>query len=353
MLALREVQHRPSEDEMEFYIRLTDAGNRCWKFYSMEEQMTMFIEGLDPSIKPMVSQYRQDNRDVSFLRLVNYAKAQGSARRAKDKKTKKATIQTPATLRVGSKLKGPHPVRNNRAAVHLADSISGSEGRSAQRSNESYYEGAFVAEGDSFEPSEGDGYGNYDGSGTSTLRTPTYATESYEETTDPVLAFRGRGHTPAPRLRREDKCTKFRRPDWSGRTPFNGRPRPQYPVKEHGLICYHYHEKGHAAPTCILSHREMHKVLGNYEALSPTVRLGILSRSYLKVTNWFDSQMASTPSASANGSNRPSRGPAAGTLVAGKEEPAAAGKLERESRTSCERRMVGVLRPGLSPVPRL
>ena len=111
VLALREVQQRPSEDEMEFYIRLTDASNRCGNVYSMEEQMTMFIEGLDASIKPMVSQYRQDNRDVSFLRLVNYAKAHGSASRTKEKKTKKVTIQTPATLRVGNKPKVPHPVQ--------------------------------------------------------------------------------------------------------------------------------------------------------------------------------------------------------------------------------------------------
>ena len=100
--------------------------------------MNMFIEGLDGSIKPMVSQYRQDNRDVSFLRPVNYAKAQGSASRARQKKTKKVTIQTPATLRVGSKPTVPHPIRKHRAAVHLADSISGSERRSAQRSNENY-----------------------------------------------------------------------------------------------------------------------------------------------------------------------------------------------------------------------
>ena len=64
---------------MEFCIRLTDASNRCGYVYSMEEQMTMFIEGLDASIKPMVPQYRQDNRDVSFFWLVNYAKAHGSA----------------------------------------------------------------------------------------------------------------------------------------------------------------------------------------------------------------------------------------------------------------------------------
>ena len=67
----------------------------------------MFIEGLDASIKPMVSQYRQDNQDVSFLRLVNYAKAHGSASRAKEKKTKKVTIQTPATLRVGASRRYP------------------------------------------------------------------------------------------------------------------------------------------------------------------------------------------------------------------------------------------------------
>ena len=66
ILALREVQQRTSENDMEFYIRLTDASNRCGNVFSMEEQMTMFVEGLDASIKPMVSQYRQDNWDVSF-----------------------------------------------------------------------------------------------------------------------------------------------------------------------------------------------------------------------------------------------------------------------------------------------
>ena len=318
VLALREVQQRPSEDEMEFYIRLTDASNRCENVFSMEEQMTTFVEGLDASIKPMVSQYSQDNRDVSFLRLVNFATAHGSASRAREKKTKKVTIQTPATLKVGNKPKTPHPIRKNRAAVHLADSLSGSEGRSAQGSNENYYEGALVAEGDFSEPSEGYGYGENGGSGTSTVRTPTYTTASHSDPTDPVMTFRGRGHTPAPRVPMEDKGTSFRRPGWmgrpqpQGRPPASGGPRLQYPVSKHGLVCYHCYEKGHAAPTCILSLREMHRVLGNYEALSPMERLGIPSTSYLKVKNWFDSQTVSTPSASTPRSNQPFRGPAAG-----------------------------------------
>ena len=272
----------------------------------------MFIEGLDASIKPMVSQYRQDNRDVSFLRLVNYAKAHGSASRAKEKKTKKVTIQTPATLRVGNKPKVPHPTRKNRAADHLADSISGSEERSAQRSNENYYEGALVAEGDFIEPSERYGYGENGGSGTSTLQTPTYTMESHSESTDPVMMFRERGHTPLPRLPMEDKGTAFWRSGWTGRPPARGPPRSPYPQKKHGLICYHFYEKGHGAPTCLLSFREMHRVLKNYEALSPMERLGIPSTSYLKVKQWFESQTASTSSASAEGSNRTSGRPAAG-----------------------------------------
>ena len=73
---------------MEFYIRLTDASNRYGNVYSLEEQMTKFIEGLDSSIKPMVSQYRQDEGDVSFLRLVTYAKALGLAVHPRENKTK-------------------------------------------------------------------------------------------------------------------------------------------------------------------------------------------------------------------------------------------------------------------------
>ena len=258
VLALREVQQLPSEDEMEFCVRLTDASNRCGNLYTMEEQMTMFIEGLDASMKPMVSQYRQDNRDVSFLRLVNYAKAHGSASRANERKTKKVTIQAPATLRTGSKQKPPHPARKIRGAVHLAGSLTGSEGLSTVAQEEDGYRGALVAEGGFYDLSEENGYEDHDPSGTSTLQTPPYTGSTYTNATDPVLAFRGRGHTSAPRIPMEDKGTAFRGPGWTGRPPDRGPPRSPYPPKKHGLICYHCYEKGHGAPTCLLSFREMH-----------------------------------------------------------------------------------------------
>ena len=106
-----------------------------------------------------------------------------------------------------------------------------------------------------------------------------------------------------------------------GRPTARGPSRSPCPKKKHGLICYHCYDKGHGAPTCLLSFREMHRVLRNYEALSPMERLGIPSTSYMKVKNWFDSQKASTPSASVNGSSRPSRGPAAGLWSQEKKNP--------------------------------
>ena len=74
----------------------------------------------------------------------------------------------------------------------------------------------------------------------------------------------------------EDKGTAFRRPGWTGRPLARGPPRSPYPQQKYGLICYHCYDKGHGAPTCLLSFREMHRVMKNYEALSQMQRLGIL-----------------------------------------------------------------------------
>lgn len=92
---------------------------------------------------------------------------------------------------MGSKPKASHPVRNIRSAVHLAESISGSDEREAHRSSENYYERAFVAEGNLIEPLEGFGHEDYGASGTSTLPTATYKTESYLDSTDPGMMIRG------------------------------------------------------------------------------------------------------------------------------------------------------------------
>lgn len=74
MFALKDGTKRPKEDEVEYYIRLTDASNRCGNVHTIEEQVTMFIEDIDPSCKTFIAKYRQDHPDISFIRLVNHAK---------------------------------------------------------------------------------------------------------------------------------------------------------------------------------------------------------------------------------------------------------------------------------------
>lgn len=80
---------------MDFHIRLTEATNHCGNFFSMDEQMKMLIEGLDPTFKTIASRYRQYHPEVSFLHLFNYAEAQGAAARARDKGAEKVFIQEP------------------------------------------------------------------------------------------------------------------------------------------------------------------------------------------------------------------------------------------------------------------
>lgn len=116
--------------------------------------MKMFIEGLDSS-KPMVSQYYLDNRDIYFIRPVNYAKAHGSAVCSMEKKSEKVTIEAPATLRTGSKHKLMPPLETFLGAADLAESISGSEELSSRKRNGKGYGGVLIAESDSIEMSRG------------------------------------------------------------------------------------------------------------------------------------------------------------------------------------------------------
>ena len=135
--------------------------------------------------------------------------------------------------------------------------------------------------------SKGNGYGEDYLGGASTVPTRAYMGSSYTEATDPVAAFQGRCHTPAPRIPTEDRVTTFRKPGWSGRPPARAPPRLPYPQKKQGLICYHCYEKSHGAPTCLLLLQEMRRVLRNYEALSPMESLRISLTSYLKVKKWL------------------------------------------------------------------
>lgn len=243
-------------------------------------------------MKPIVSQYRQDNRDIAFLRLVNYAKAQGAAIRARERRSKKVTLQPPQTKKT---TKVMHPSWKPRGSAHVVDSVIESSGPSDYSPEGSRLADVLVLEDATEEYSEEQSYGTTD---------PTESemqdiTPSQSETTEPVLTFRnGRAYTPVPRLPQEDRNTRVSRPGWVNQRQSRSGQKPALPPRRHGLICFSCYEKGHATPTCLLALKDLHKFITNYEALSPMERLGIPSTSYLKVKRYFEAQEGSSPSVS-------------------------------------------------------
>lgn len=210
--------------------------------------MTMFIEGLDPGHRPIVSQYRQEHIKVSFLRLLNYAKAQGVAVRSRDRRPKRVTLQEPSK---STRTKTLHPNWKPSGSTQLIPSISGSEGNSEFLSAEAAATEAYV---------KGQGENHSHEYGTSTEDPSwTYTQASTEMTRDTdsfdaVLAFCNRlqAYTPAPRLSQEDRTTSHSRPGCVGQPTgksYNRTSAPQGdPGKKHAFICYHcYEERPHAS----------------------------------------------------------------------------------------------------------
>lgn len=125
--------------------------------------------------------------------------------------------------------------------------------------------------------------------------------EIAEDEVDAILPFRNgkRSHTHTPRLAQENRHTRIHRPGWVGRPPNAGNNHrfgntgPQ--GKNNSLICYSCYERGLGAPSRILSYKDLHKVLNNYEALSPLDRLGVPSTIYHRVTRFFERLTVDTP----------------------------------------------------------
>lgn len=87
----------------------------------MGEQITMFVEWLDLSTMPIVSQYQQDNRGVFLFNSVQIFQTYRNAVRATETKPCWVAIGAPMILKVRGKKKTLHLVRKTRGAAHLAD----------------------------------------------------------------------------------------------------------------------------------------------------------------------------------------------------------------------------------------
>ena len=122
-------------------MRLTEANNRCGNVHPASEIVSMYIDGLDESIKEVVGCYRRMNRNATFLEIVHFAKEEGNSVRARARPSKRVKIDTrggspnkswtihPRTRSIGM-LQSPSESRESRTqkgrgdldGLHLLDS---------------------------------------------------------------------------------------------------------------------------------------------------------------------------------------------------------------------------------------
>ena len=91
ILDLRDTRQRPGETETGFRTRLNTAFYRSGNVHTSEEKATMFVDGLDPVIKTLVEQRREETRRMSYLELVQYARAEGDSNRTRLSANRRST----------------------------------------------------------------------------------------------------------------------------------------------------------------------------------------------------------------------------------------------------------------------
>ena len=83
--SMKNLAQKNGETEVDFGTRLRLAANRCGNAFDEEELMSIFIDGLDPRIRPYVARYRESRpRDDSTLDiLISFARDEGDGLRAR------------------------------------------------------------------------------------------------------------------------------------------------------------------------------------------------------------------------------------------------------------------------------
>ena len=272
--ALRAVTQTAQESERDFSSRLSLAFARCGNAHPSSEKIQFFLDGLDPAIKSLVARYRERHRKATFLELVQFAQAEGEAKRAREAPSRSDPLK-PA-------LRKPVQTSQRKGGALLIESVPTTE----EQSDATH----------SAEPEQVNLIGS-DFSSTPypisipTSELPSTATDaSLNPADDPALAIQSgyrygragqRQSVPAPRVPYQNHAPHMAntRPGWT---------KQQDPVKaaqarnaQSEWICHSCYARGdHLSPQCNVTIRELEKVVRNYEELSEQERERVPVASY-------------------------------------------------------------------------
>ena len=286
---LRGIRQNKMEMEQEFAERVNSGASRCGHVHNQEELISFFLDGLRPEIAPIVVQYRQEHPRATYLDLVQQARSTGDSWRARLKPDEEATA--PKTR------KQPVLLAEAREQSAATSYSSGSAQLHEQESNAAF----LLQEEHGFSP---------DGSARSS------SVASYSTAPDAALALDQRANMVQPQhLPYSDRVSAMNRPGWQ--TPGQNRTEPsrQQPMQRQGfnrmggppprqqgyprppwrqttatglrIICHDCYEPDHTSPQCMAKLKDRHRVIENYEKLTPEEKLRVPAASYHRVRRMF------------------------------------------------------------------
>lgn len=285
ILRMRDTRQQPQEDEETYSTRLNNAVRRCGNVHSSEERMTMFVDGLLPSIRSLVARHRESHRRSSYIELVHFARAEGDAHRARVSTGRKPDIlvrdnKAPSALRNRAKALSleVHPERRvpaQRLRFSDAEEFSGRETITDNGEDAVH----FLDNDSSFTTPTSLGNDS---------ETIQSVTTTGQNSADAAMAmgYHGGNRKPAPGVPFADRRTQALRPGWVDRNPKPGQGRGMGSAKKQ-LICHICYALGHISPECNLSLRELYQVVRNYLALTEEQKSMVPILSYLRASATF------------------------------------------------------------------
>ena len=221
----------------------------------------MFVDGLDPAIRPVVARFRESRsrKRLTYQSLVHFAQSEGDAYRARRRHGQKPPLFVSKTDKDASK-------DARRGSALIADSsveFRDPEYRTvAPRADEN----AYLAHED-----------------WSSVPTGVLPSQTNEDSgSGSALAM---GYMPAPRIPYHNMSN---RPGWVQK-PYQGN-KTQSPSSD--LICHSCYARGHVASKCTLYLKDWPHVIRNYESLSEVDRTKVPNTSYLVARLRFQSSTA-------------------------------------------------------------
>ena len=94
---LRDVRQENTETEEDYRKRLNVAIHRCGNVHSEDEKMTLYVDGLAPTIRTVVARHREsvNRREMTFEGLAHFARSEDEVVRARAQLSSSTQIPTP------------------------------------------------------------------------------------------------------------------------------------------------------------------------------------------------------------------------------------------------------------------